>query len=242
LIASCVGLLSGCHGVETEKPPDLTEEVAEVLPYQPADPQIVTVAPSVASTVFANKWVGVARVNLPPGEIIPPHVAGFRFLSPLTRCTLSVVDKDGEEEMNTVPGELVEIPEGSLSLSNIGESTGEFLIVERSPVETSPELEILAIPDVSIDMEQHGTVLLDDDNVMAVDVSLDQLAEEPLPSNLPLLVYTLTDSDLQFEGTNVEDVEQVVDAGSAFWQSAGYEVVTNVGDAPSHFLVFGFRK
>jgi len=244
LIISCLGLLWGCPRVEPERPADLTEELAEVLPDQPVDPHIVTAAPTVAKTVFANKWVGVAHVTLPPDELIPPHDAGFRVVDPLTPCTLSVVDKGIEEIFHAVPGELLTLPAGRLSIANVGESEspGEFLVIERSPVETSPDLETLAIPDVAIDMERHGTVLLDNDQVIATDISLDELAAEPVPPNLPLLVFAFTDCDLEFQGAAVDDAEHVVDAGSAFWQSAGYGFVTNVGEAAAHFLVIGFRK
>jgi hypothetical protein len=242
LIVGCVGLLSGCQPVETQKPADLVEEIAEVLPDQPADPQIVAAAPIVARTVFANKWVGVARVDLPPGEVIPPHEAGIRYVNPLTPGTLSVVDNGAKELIHAVPGELVSFKAGRLSLANVGESTVEILVVERNFVEPSPDLETLAIPDVAIDMERHGTVLLDDDRIVAVDVSLDRLTSESLPSNLPLLVFAESDCALELEGTAVEDVERIVRAGSAFWLPAGYAGVTNVGDAASHFLVFSFRK
>jgi hypothetical protein len=244
LIVSCLGLLWGCPRAEPERPADLTEEVAEVLPDQPVDPQIVTAAPTMASTVFANKWAGVARVTLAPGELIPPHDAGFRLVDPLTPCTLSVVDKDVEEVIHAVPGELITLPAGRLSLANVSEneSASEFLMIERSPVETSPDLETLPIPDAAIDMERHGTVLLDDDKVLATDISLDELAEEPLPSNLPLLVFAYTTCDVEFQGAAVGDADHVVDAGSAFWQPAGYGVVTNVGESEAHILVVGFRR
>ena len=244
LIVSCLALLWGCARAEPERPADLTEEVAEILPDQPVDPQIVTAAPNMATTVFANKWVGVARVNLPPGELIPPHDAGYRLLDPLTPCALSVVNNGVEEVIDAVPGELVTLHAGRLSIANVSESesTGEFLVIERNPVETSPDLETLPVPDVAVEMERHGTVLLDDDKVVATDISIDELAKEPVPSNLPLLVYAFTNCDLEFQGAAVDDAEHVVDAGSAFWQSAGYGIVTNIGDAQAHFVVVGFRK
>jgi hypothetical protein len=244
LIVSCLALLWGCAGPEPERPEELTEEVAEILPDQPTDPQIVTAAPNMATTVFANKWVGVARVTLLPGELIPPHDAGYRLVDPLTPCALSIVNNGAEEVINAVPGELVTLRAGRLSIANVSESesTGEFLVIERSPVETSPDLETLPVPDVAVEMERHGTVLLDDDKVVVTDISIDELAKEPLPSNLPLLVYAFTNCDLEFQGAAVDDAEHVVDAGSAFWQSAGYGVVTNIGDEQAHFLVIGLRK
>jgi hypothetical protein len=245
VLVCCLGTLWGCvrqPETETEESADLTEEVSEILPDQPADPAIVTAAPTMARTVFANEWVAVARVDLPPGELIPPHDAGVRYALPLSDFTLSVIDNGVEEIVHMVPGEIATWPAGRLSFSNVDDSEGEFLMIERGAVETSPELETLAIPDVAVDMERHGTVLLDDDNVLVVDTRLDQLTDDPLPPNLPLLVVALSDCDLEFEGAAVSDVENVMKAGEAVWLPAGYNLVSNVGEAEAYAVVFGFRK
>jgi hypothetical protein len=243
VLVCCFGALWGCgRQLETEESADLTEEVAEVLPDQPADPAMVTAAPTMARTVFANKWVAVADVTLPPGELIPPHDAGVRYALPLSECTLSVIDSGNEEIVHILPGEIATWPEGRLSFANISDSEGDFLIIERSAVETSPELETLAIPDVAVEMERHGIVLLDNDNALIVDTRLDQLEGDPLPPNLPLLVVASSDCDLEFQGAAVSDDEEVIEAGEAIWLPAGYDVVSNVGDAEAHAFVFGFRK
>ena len=244
LLVSClVGAVWACaprH--EAEKEADVTDNVAELLPYQPADPAIVIAEPTLARTVFANDWVGLARVTLAPGELIPPHEGGTRFVYPLTECTLSVIDNGSEEVVHLVPGELATWPAGRLSLANVEASTGEFLVCERSPIETSPDLETLAVPDVAIDMERHGVVVLDDDDVLAVDITLAELAGDPLPPNLPMLIVGLSDCDLEFQGPAVSDVEVVLRAGEATWQTVGYGSMSNVGEAEAHVLVIAFRR
>jgi hypothetical protein len=238
-----VGALWGCaRQPEVEREADITEDVAVLLPDQPTDPAIVTAEPTMARTVFANDWVAVAHVTLEPGGLIPPHDAGVRFVYALSDCTLSVVDNGGEEVVHMAPGEFTTWPAGQLSLANIAVSPGELLVVERSPVDTSPDLETLPVPDSAVEMERHGTVLLDDDNGLAVDISLAQLASDPLPPNLPMLVVALSACDLQFEGPAVADSELVLTAGEAAWQTPGYGVVTNVGDTQAHVLVVGFRR
>ncbi len=245
VLTCCLGALWGCAQqpeTKTEESADLTEELSEILPDQPADPAIVTAAPTMARTVFANEWVAVAHVAIPPGELIPPHDAGVRYALPLSEFTLSVIDSGVEEIVHMVPGEIATWPEGRLSFANVDDSEGEFLMIERGAVETSPELETLAIPDAAIDMERHGTVLLDDDNVLVVDTRLNQLTDDPLPPNLPLLVVALSDCDLEFQGAAVNDAENVMKAGEAIWLPAGYNLVSNVGDVEAHAVVFGFRK
>jgi hypothetical protein len=244
LILSCVvGALWGCaRQPETATEADITEDVAALLPDQPTDPAIVTAEPTMAQTVFANDWVAVARVTLDPGGLIPPHDAGVRFVYALSECSLSVIENGTEEIVHIMPGDLVTWPSGRLSVANVAASPGEFLVVERSSVDTSPDLETLPIPDVAVDMERHGTVLLDDDNVLAVDMSLAQLASDPLPPNLPMLVVALSACDLHFEGPAVSDAEIVMTAGESAWQTAGYGVVTNVGNNEAHVLVIGFRR
>ncbi len=238
----CLGTLWGCgRQLETKESEDFTQEVADILPDQPTDPAMVTAAPSMARTVFANKWAAVAHVALPPGGLIPPHEAGVRFALPLSECTLSVIDNGVEEIVHMVPGEIATWPKGRLSFANVSDSEGEFLIIERSAVETSPHLETLAVPDVAIEMEHHGKVLLDDENVLVVDNRLDQLQDNPLPPNLPLLVVASSDCDLEFQGAAVSDSEEVMKAGEAIWLPAGYSVVSNVGDTEAHAFVFGFR-
>ena len=66
--------------------------------------------------------------------------------------------------------------------------------------------------------------------------------DDPLPPNLPLLVVALSDCDLEFEGAAVSDVENVMKAGEAVWLPAGYNLVSNVGEAEAYAVVFGFRK
>jgi hypothetical protein len=242
-ITCCLATLWGCaRQPEPEVSGDLTDELAEIIPDQPTDPAIVTAAPTMAFTMFANEWVGAARVDLASGDLIPPHTAGVRYVYPLTQGTLSVVDNNTEEIVHLVPGELATWPAGRLSLSNVDESDCHFLLIERSPVETSPELETLAFPDVAVDMERHGTVLLDDDSVMVVDITLEQRAADPLPVNLPMLVAALSPCDLKFQGPEISEDERVLAEGEAAWQTAGYNVVSNAGDATAHFVVFGFRK
>jgi hypothetical protein len=243
VIGCCVASLWACaRQPDPEEAADLTEDVTAILPDQPADPAIVSAAPMLAKTVFANEWVGVARVDLAPDELIPPHEAGTRYVYPLSACTLSVDDNGTEEVAHLVPGELAVWPAGRLSLANVDDTGGEFLVIERHPIETSPELETLAVPDIDIEMERHGTVLLDDESVTAVDVTLAQLTSDPLPPDLPLLVMALGDCDLQLHGDAVPDVEEVMKAGEAIWQAAGYNVVENIGDGQAHFLVISFRK
>jgi hypothetical protein len=243
VLVCCLGALWGCgRQLETEESTDLTEEIAKLLPDQPTDPAMVAAAPAMARTVFANEWVAVAHLALPPGELIPPHDAGVRFALPLSECTLSVIDSGVEEIVHIVPGEIATWPKGRLSFANVSDSEGEFLIIERSDVKTSPDVETLAIPDVAVEMERHGTVLLDDDNVLVVDTRLDQLEGDPLPPNLPLLVVASSDCDLEFQGAAVSDDEEVMKAGEAIWLPAGFNVVSNVGDAEAHAFVFGFRR
>ena len=243
VVGCCAGALWGCAGPpQHDEDAELTEEVTELLPDQPTDPAVVVAAPTNARTLLANEWVGVADVTLADGELVPEHQAGVRYVYPLTACTVSVVDADSEEIVHMVPGELVTWPAGRLSLANVGEPDAEFLVIERSSVDLPPDLENLPVPDEAIDMERRGTVLLDDDGVLAVDVTLDQLQGDPLPPNQPSLVVALTDCDLEFRGADVADEERVMKAGEAIWQRAGFNVVGNLGDGPARFLVVAFRQ
>jgi len=217
--------------------------VAEDLPDQPVNPSIVVAAPGKARTEFANEWVGVADVTLEPGDEIPPHSAGARYVYPQVECTLGVVAGNNDQEIiNMVPGELVTLPAGSISVANVGEATARFLVVERNPEDIAPALEVLPEPEFAVDMERHGTLLLDDDNVVAAEISLDQSEENPLPPNLPLLIIAQSDCNLEFTGPTVGDAESIIEAGRAIWQPAGCETVSNVGDGSADFLVIGFRK
>jgi len=244
LVLCCLaGAVWGCAPrPEAEREADVTDNVAELLPDQPADPAIVTAEPTLARTVFSNDWVRVARVSLAPDELIPPHEAGTRFVYPLSECTLSVIDNGTEEIVNLEPGELVTWSAGRLGVANVEASTGDFLVVERSPVETSPDLETLAIPDDATDMERHGTILLDDDNVLAVDMRLAELESDDLPANLPMLVVALSDCDLEFQGPAVSDIEEAIKQGEAVWSEAGYGAVTNVGEGEAHVFVLALKK
>jgi hypothetical protein len=244
VLCCCVGLLGACAPRPgEEESANLVEKVAEDLPDQPADPSIVVAAPTMARTVFSNEWVGVADVDLEPGELIPPHSAGVRYVYPQVECTLGIVAGDNEKEIaNLTPEELTTWPAGQLSIANEGESAARFLVVERNPIETAPDLETLPAPDVAVDMERHGTLLLDDDNVVAAEISLDQTEVNPLPPNLPLLVIAISDCNLELTGPTVGDSESIIEAGHAIWQPAGCESVSNVGDARADFLVLGFRK
>jgi len=244
LTLCCVaGALWGCARYpEAERAADLDENVAVLLPDQPTDPAIVTAEPALARTVFANEWVGVARVDLEPGELIPPHEAGTRFVYPLSECTLSVIDDGIEKIVNLEPGELTSWPAGRLGVANVEATPAEFLVVERSPVETSPDLVTLAIPDDAVEAERHGTVLLDDDTVLGIDLRLAELDADPLPPNLPMLVVALSDCDLEFQGQAVPEVEEIMKHGEAVWLEAGFGAVVNVGEGEAHAFVLALRK
>jgi hypothetical protein len=221
---------------------NLSEEVTEALPDQPADPAIVTAAPEMARTVFSNEWVAVARVELPPGEVVPPHVAGSRVVYPLTGGELALDDDGMAEVVHAEPGEVLGLQPGRLTISNVGDMPSDFLVVERTPVELPPEPEEIPVPDLAVDMEHHGEVLLDDDNVMVSDLDLGQLEWAPLESDLPYLVVALTPADLDFEGPATDEEETVLLAGEATWQPAGQQAVSNVGDGPTQVVAFAFKK
>jgi hypothetical protein len=243
MLCCLAGAVWGCAPRPgAERAADVTDNVAELLPDQPTDPAIVTAEPTLAHTVFANDWVRVARVTLAPDELIPPHEAGTRYVYPLSECTLSIIDNGTEEIVNFEPGELATWSAGRLGVANVGESNGEFLVVERSPIETSPDLETLPIPDVAIDMERHGTVLLDNDDVMAVDIRLTRLESDPLPAYLPMLVVGLSDCSLELQGPDGSTVEEVLENGEAVWLTAGYGAVVNAGDGEAHVLVLALKK
>jgi hypothetical protein len=238
----CLAMTWGCaRNPQVEESAELTEQIAEVLPDQPSDPPVVLAAPEWATTVFANRWTDVAHVALAPDELIPPHAGGVRYVYALSQCTLSVV-RDGEKELvHLEPHEFTMWPAGRLSLANVDDTVADLLLIERTPIETSPELETLAIPDSTVEMERHGTVLLDDDQVVAVEVSLDELQSEPLSPNLPTLTVALGESDLEYQGDAVPDTEHLIPQGEAVWQPAGYNAVTNIGQGPARVLVVSFR-
>ncbi len=244
VICCCVGFLGACapHAAENESA-NLIEKVAEDLPDQPVDPSIVAAAPTMARTSFANKWVGIAEVTLQPGEQIPSHFAGVRYAYPQVECTLGVVAGDNDQEiMNMVPEEIVTLPAGRISVANAGKSTAKFLVIERNLEGIASDLETLPAPGLASDLEQHGTVLLDDDRVIAAEISLGRGEVNLLPPNLPLLVIAQSDCNLEFAGPSAGNEESIIEAGHAIWQPAGCETVSNAGDADADFLVFGFKK
>jgi hypothetical protein len=243
LVCCLLGTLWGCaQQPEVEQEANITADVAELLPDQPTDPAIVVAAPEMAHTVFSNDWIRVARVTLPQDELIPPHTGGTRYVYPLSDCTLNVDNNGTEETVHLVPGELATWAAGRLGLANVDETSADLVVVERTPIESSPDLEVLATPDLAIDMEQNGSILLDDDNVLAVDVHLTPGAGDPLPPNLPMLLVALSDSHLELEGADATKVDVELGNGEAFWQDAGCGSVMNIGGGEAHLLVLALRK
>ena len=186
----------------------------------------------------------MARVTLPHGEVVPPHNGGRRYVYAQTACTLEVVEGGGgsKEIVHLLPGELVSWPQGRLSSGNVADSDAELLVVERTDVEIAPDVGDLVVPDAAFDMERHGTVLLDDDTIIAAELSLDELDSNPLAPNVPFLIIALSDADLEAEAMAFPDVEHVMKQGHAVWQHAGYGNLANVGEGPANVLVLGFRR
>jgi len=244
LVVCClIGAMWGCaRQPEVEQEADVTADVAELLPDQPTDPAIVVAAPEVAHTIFANDWIRAARVTLPHDELVPPHAGGTRYVYPLSKCTLNVDDNGAEETVHLVPGELATWAAGRLGLANVDETDADLIVVERSPIESSPDLEVLATPDIGIDMEHNGAILLDDDNILAADIRLAQGAGDPLPPNLPMLIVALSDSHLALEGADATKIDVELNNGEASWQDAGCSSVENIGSAEAHLLVLALRR
>ena len=130
---------------------------------------------------------------------------------------------------------------GIHAIENVGDSDARYLVVARSAVALPPSSPDEFTPRLLEVAGDQARVLLENDAIRVLDVSL------PMNDTLPRhygghrVVYSLTSSELLEMCENTGSAKTFCRAGQAHWQDAGVQTIKNVGRL-AHILVFELKR
>lgn len=212
-------------------------------PPPPAEVGVVsTAAPEQGRAVFENPYVGVLEFSLEPGEALPTHQGHARAVYSLSDYHIRFTEGGDTEETVWQQGDVHWHGAGDHALENIGTTTARFLVVARTDQGLAGDFPASDSRDAAVLDPRNSELLLENDDVRVVRVTLAPGESQPLHQGLPRLVYSLTPYSIRYTGSGQDPVERSFQAGEAHWHEAGEHAVENTGATEARFVVFHFRR
>lgn len=214
-------------------------------PEQPKEsPVAATTAPQPegATVVLDGEYAKAVLFELQPGQAQSRHDGPERVVYALVDYTLEWTEGDAapmKTSWNT--GDAHWHAAGPHAAKNAGESSARYLVVSRT-AKALPAVGGAAGPDVGAADPGHGRVLLENEKVRVVEVTLAPGEETPRHRGSHRLVYALSDYSLRWTEGDAEPKDVTWKAGEAHWHGPAEHVAKNVGTAPARYLVFTFRS
>lgn len=225
--------LLACNPSEQEAPPPPPPtEVVE---------DIAAAAPDEVRTAFENDVVQVLDFTLEPQEGVPVHRGRPRVVYSLGDYRLRFVTESVDEESRWEEGDVHWHEAGDHSVANVGTETARFMVVTRTDAPLGGETSSAAPQDAAAAPEQ-GEVLLDNEDVRVVRMTLGAGEAQPTHHGLPRLIYPLTPYTIRYTEPGQDPVERSFQAGEAHWHEAGEHAVENTGESEARFVVFQFKR
>jgi hypothetical protein len=229
-----------------QQPPEegFVEDVATLMPEDPAVPPTYTLAPPGSIVVYGDEHVVAARIDLVPGDEIPEHELDGAVLYGIDDADIRVI-RNGEERLEEFErGEVLALDAGRFAFANPitddGEPTADqLLFITRSEV-SLPDLPEEYAPFGPAEADD-GVVLFEDETRRVVEVQLDARSSIALDVVPLRLVYAVTDAELSFADEVDAGNLVVLESGEADARTARDIKLENVGDNPATVVLFEYR-
>lgn len=242
LVSTALLVVLAC-GQPQEPKPTLTEGLEGLVPAVPEPPALSEAAPAFSSLVFSNQFVRAATVELPAGAAIPEHHAGYRLLQANSDLEIAVTADEETSEFVLTDGQIVELPEGNVAMTNFGESPARFLAVSRTDAEMPENAVQDHDPDPVPEIEETADATFISRHFLVYEFDIEPGASAALDNLLPRMLYFRTPCELALSlpGTK-EPISMSPEIGDAEWLTAKTYTVVNTGDSVASFSVFGLRE
>ena len=191
---------------------------------------IVRSKPEVASELYAGDYVRVIEFTLPPGAALPAHEGKRRLVYSLNDYVLEWREGDGPIEEKTWSAGAVHAHEAlAHQARNLGETTAEFLIVERlgAPLPETPPVDPKASGPPAVYTDSHF-------RVRRVRLAPGESVESH--AGTYRAIYSLSDYTLSWQSNGATETKRW-SKGQAHWHGPDEHAVSNVGESPAEWVV-----
>jgi quercetin dioxygenase-like cupin family protein len=203
---------------------------------------ILLLMPDNTRLIYENEFIRVLNVMLEPGQAQPLHMGGNRLIYALSEYTIRYTQPEDITEMNWNRGGVHWHEKGMHAVENIGETTVEYLVIERKdtdlPVVDSPH------PDIDEALAETGLAMEMFENAHARVCRIAIPPGESTPAHVSphRLVYSLSDYTIRFTSEETGVVENEFSEGDMHWHPAGMHTVENIGQTEAVYMVFSFLQ
>lgn len=214
--------------------------------------EIEVMAPDRASLVFSNEFVKVVAVELEPELNLPAYPATDRLIYALSDCKLTLSTDQAENQTHTwKKGQGSWISAGENSITNAGETTAKFLIVNRVTQGLPGLKESDSRHSLAETAPQLAETVFDNETIQITAVNLPAGVASPAYEGVNSLVYSLNLLSLKLgkvtgpgpdSTTHVAYEELTIKPGTAHWYDRGKQILANPGEVAANFLVFSFKQ
>lgn len=202
-------------------------------------------APDRVDRLLANEYVEVLSVALSPGAQLPVFDARPCVLFPLNEVDVNLTLDQHPTTWEAPRGTATWQAGGRMEIRNASTREARFLMLYRV-TQGLPAVVDRVAGDVADTLPEHTEVLLDNDYVRVLDVTLPARTATPLHAGLNRVVYALNAFQLRHGSLDASGTLQTeslpVEPGYVRWENKGPHLTENIGDSEAHFVVFGFRQ
>ena len=225
-IKLCGVLLAGCLVGVPASAKDVVLDFERLAAAHPAQVEIL----------FENDYVWVTRVKLAPGEGLPMHASGKRFVYPLSDYDVLYIANYEPEQMSRRKQEAHFHPAEDHALQNRGKTTVDFVEVILKPT-PRPASRATAPCEVAKESPKNANVAFENNDGRVVEVTLGP--GETLASHFGgnRVVYSLSDYQIRMGESEIR-----FRSGQAHWHDACEHQVENTGQTTARFLVFELKR
>jgi len=193
--------------------------------------------------LFENDYTKVAKVILEPGQEQQLHQGGARVIYSLNDYTIAWEengDNLGQKEWKK--GDVHSHQPGTHKAKNTGSKTAEWLVFGRTQKELPPCENYDSGEDVNSIKPDAASVLLDNENFKAMQVTLNSGDSIPNHNGINRIIYALSDYSLEYTSDKTGTVNKDFRAGDVHWHGACKHSLKNTGASDAKFLVLVYKK
>ena len=215
-----------------------TQEETETKVYD----DIVTAMPDNAAVVAENDYVRVLHITLPAGAEQPMHKGNARAIYSLTDYQMEWTEGEETGTKTWSAGDAHWHEAGEHAAKNAGESTAEFIVVERTGSELPACDEEALQNDVNAVAPDFAEVILENESVKVTKVMLSAGEMIPEHSGINRVIYALSDYSIDYTSDKEGNMQKSFTSGEAHWHEACQHSLNNTGESEAQFLVFAMKK
>ena len=189
-----------------------------------------------AQRLFENEYAEVMRVELAPGDSLPPHEGGPRVAYALGDYTLRFQQGARDVDRSFEPGDAHFHEAGVHTMENVGNSAARFVVFERREAELPSVPAVEEETDLGEEAPAREEERLSNEAFEVHEVALEPGQRLPDHTGYARVVYALSDYEVAFmhEG---EETTRSFSEGDVHFHEPGAHAIRNAGDQAAEFLV-----